>query len=197
MIMLRWFTVTVLLLAALPAMGESLPTFFGRSGQFIELTPKRPAPDVRFLDETGARRHLAEFRGKAIVLNIWATWCPPCVYEMPALARLAEAYRDAPLEVVAISIDRDGLRAVKPFFRRHGLEGLRIYLDPNQESIFTTTDDRRDDALPLYGLPVTFFIDQRGILVGYLTGAAEWDAEDVRRFLTHLQDAGDPVPSSR
>lgn len=87
--LLQWLTFTVLLIAGAPTMAESLPTFFGHSSQFIELTPKGPPSAVAFLDETGAVRRLSEFRSKSIVLNIWATWCPPCVYEMPALARLA------------------------------------------------------------------------------------------------------------
>src|SRR3546814_9589965 len=93
---LAWHVVLTLAvsLMAPPAMADSPGTLFGFSSQFIELSPKQSVPDIAFIDESGRKRQLAEFRGKVILLNIWATWCPPCVYEMPALARLADALRE-------------------------------------------------------------------------------------------------------
>lgn len=185
---LAWHVVLALAVSLLapPAMADSSGTLFGFSSQFIELSPKRTVPNIAFIDESGRERRLAEFRGKVILLNIWATWCPPCVYEMPALARLADALRGEPIQVIAIAIDPVGLAAVKPFFRRYDLGVLRIYLDPDQRGVFTSSDDESEGALPLYALPISFFVDQQGKLIGYLKGAADWGSADARNFLAHL-----------
>jgi len=95
----------------------------------------RPLPELRFTDGAGAQRSLADFRGRAILLNVWATWCVPCRKEMPALDRVQQTLGGPEFEVVALSIDRDGARAVKDFYAELELRALRIYVDPGGEAL--------------------------------------------------------------
>ena len=120
-----------------------------------------------------------------MLLNIWATWCKPCVREMPALDRLQGALGEDRFEVVALSIDSAGRAAVGPFFRRFGLEHLGIYLDPERHTAYTDAANPNGAAFPIYGLPITYLIDRQGRVVGYVTGPAEWDSDDAKRFLRH------------
>ncbi len=171
-----------------PAAASEFPRLDGYGGQFIEVVPKKTAPDIPFTDAAGRALRLSDFRGRAVLLNIWATWCPPCIREMPSLAGLQQAFGGDRFEVVALSIDSGGAPVVRAFFRALGIEGLGIYLDPRERAVFRTTDDARPDALPLYGLPLTFFIDRDGRLVGYLVGAADWNGQEARAFVRHFRD---------
>ena len=173
-----------------PAEASSFLRLDGTSGQFIEVVPKKAAADIRFRDVSGRALRLSNFRGRAVLLNVWATWCPPCIREMPSLAKLQEDFGGAAFEVVALSIDRGGAPVVRAFLRALGIESLGIYLDPGERAVYRTTDDARADALPLYGLPLSFFIDRQGRLVGYLVGAADWNGREARAFIRHFRDGG-------
>lgn len=118
--------------------------------------------------ETADGRKLWEeaFRGRFVLLNVWATWCPPCVKEMPSLDRLHALKGSGTFEVVALSIDRQGLDVVKPFFERIGLTSLAIYLDREARSM---------PALRITGLPTTLLIDPDGREIARWAGAREWD----------------------
>lgn len=129
----------------------------------------RPAPvaDIAFSDGEGRPLSLDDFRGRVVLLNLWATWCAPCVHEMPSLDRL-EGLRGGPdFEVVAISLDRQGLDAVNAFFAREKIGNLRIYLDRTMKAVAT---------LGARGLPYSLLIDRDGRAVGRAYGAAEWDS---------------------
>lgn len=173
-------------LVSTAALATSLPTFYGMSSQFIEYNPKKPAPDGAFLTETGRALRLPDFKGQALLVNIWATWCAPCVREMPELERLQEDLGSKNFAVIAISIDSNGAAAVRPFFQRMGIDDLSIYLDPSQRAVSGRGDKPSPNTFPLYGLPISFFVDKQGILVGYLTGSADWGAAKARSFIRHL-----------
>ena len=113
----------------------------------------------------GKTATLADFRGHVVLVNLWATWCAPCVKEMPSLERLQAKLGD--LKVLAISEDRQAATVVAPFIEKHGIEGLAIYLDPKNDV---------DHALAVGGLPTSFLIDRDGRILGELEGAAEWDS---------------------
>lgn len=151
---------------------------------FILSEPPKPAPAVTFSDREGGAVTLVDFRGRVLLLNIWATWCAPCVREMPSLDRLQAALGAEGLSVVALSVDREGLAAVEPFYRRLSLEALDIYLDPANEV-------GRSFTVP--GLPTSYLIDPEGALVGALAGPAEWDSPEAQALIRHYlpQDAGD------
>lgn len=162
------------------------PVFRSRSSQFILLRPIDPAPSTKIQGIGGAPVDLTQLRGRVVLLNFWASWCLPCVYEMPSLDRLAATADPSHLGIVAVAIDRDGAATVMPFLREHGLTHLSIGLDPNQRLGSLSTDHVSAGALPLWGLPITYIIDKHGDVVGYITGAAEWDSQKARAFLDYF-----------
>jgi thiol-disulfide isomerase/thioredoxin len=130
--------------------------------------------------------NLERLRGKVVILNFWASWCPPCVDELPSLDRLSAETDHNRLAVVAVSIDRDEAAAVAPFVAAHHLAHLAVYLDPQQDLGSLRADRVAAGALPLWGLPITYIIDREGRVVGYLTGAARWNSQNARDFLDYF-----------
>lgn len=130
----------------------------------------RAVPNLTFVDDKGAPRNLAQFRGKLVLLNVWATWCPPCRREMPTLERLQGQLGGPDFEVVALSIDRGGRAAVDSFFDEINVQALKVYVDP-------TTAVRNDLALTAF--PTTLLIDRQGREIGRYTGGANWDSPEV------------------
>lgn len=145
---------------------------------FDLLDPPRPLPELRFVDGEGRPLTLADFRGKVILLNIWATWCIPCLREMPTLDRLEAKLGGPDFQVVVLSIDTAGVAVVKKFYKALKLKALGIYVD-------RTT--RARVALGIAGIPTTLLIDRRGREIGRYAGPAEWDdtpaIEFIRRYL--------------
>ena len=142
-------------------------------GEFIPATPPQPAPEVKFTDIDGKPISLADFAGKPVVVNLWATWCQPCLREMPSLDRL-QAELDGKLTVLAVSEDRAGAKRVGEFVAQMGLKNLTIYLDPKSEL---------SHALGVRGLPTSIVIDAKGQIVGRVEGAAEWDSATMMAAL--------------
>jgi thiol-disulfide isomerase/thioredoxin len=134
----------------------------------------QPVPELQFADADGQSHTLAEFHGKVLLLNIWATWCLPCRKEMPTLDRLQAVLGGADFEVVALSVDRRGAESVKKFYADNGVEHLTIRVDASGQAGFT---------LASYGLPMTLVLDRQGQEIGRLVGPAEWDAPDMVEFL--------------
>ncbi len=126
--------------------------------------------EVRFVDADGRRMSLADFRGKQVLLNIWATWCGPCREEMPTLDRLQTRLGSPDFEVVALSIDREGVDMVRDFYTELDLQALRIYVD---------TSTMAPINLNVLGVPTTLLLDGNGQEVGRYTGPTEWDGEAV------------------
>ncbi len=139
-------------------------------GNFTLLDEPVPAPNKTMSGEFGEAVSIADYRGQVVLVNFWATWCAPCVREMPSLDRLQAALSDEGFKVMAVSIDRGGIDAVLPFYRRLGLENLAIFLDPKGEYA---------QEYGLRGLPSTYLVDRQGRLVGGSEGPLEWDAPEV------------------
>jgi thiol-disulfide isomerase/thioredoxin len=135
-------------------------------------------PNIAFEDEKGEPLTLAHFRGKVVLLNIWATWCPPCRKEMPTLDRLQQRLGGPDFDVVALSIDHEGVPAVKRFFKEIDVKALAIYIDKTVRAGFD---------LGVVGVPTTLLIDRSGQEIGRVAGPAEWDSpevvETIRRYL--------------
>jgi thiol-disulfide isomerase/thioredoxin len=167
------------------ALGQDakLPPLQGRGGQFTQLVPREQAPDKPVIALDGSVTTLARFRNQVLILNFWATWCPACRYELPALARLARDYGESDLAVAAVSIDEDGFAVVLPYLRRNQVTDLDVFLDPEQSLGSQYRDAEASGALPLFGLPMTYFIDRDGRVLGYISGAVEWDSQDARSFV--------------
>lgn len=146
------------------------------SGMPAFVFKKAPAPlaDVSFTDADGAPKTLKDFRGKTVLLNLWATWCAPCREEMPSLDRLQTELGSDTFEVVALAVDRTGVQAVKKFLDETGVKSLKLYID-------TTT--RSGSALKAIGMPTTILIDPEGREIGRLPGPAEWDSADAKRLV--------------
>lgn len=151
---------------------ESIP---GGSG--VQASPAS-VPEIQFQDGAGRPRSLAEFRGKVVVLNLWATWCAPCREEMPALDRLQTKLGGRDFEVVALSIDHQGPQVVRKFYDELGIKALQLYIDPSAQAGF---------KLATRGLPTTLIVDRAGREVGRRVGPAEWDAprmvEEMRSMI--------------
>jgi thiol-disulfide isomerase/thioredoxin len=145
-------------------------------------TGPKPVPELTFLDGEGEQVSLADFRGKVVVLNLWATWCAPCRREMPSLDRLQAELGDDGLEVIALSLDRGDVAKVREFFDELEIANLKIYRDP---------DTRASRALEALGLPTTIVIDRAGQEVGRLLGPAEWDSADALALLRTLVEPPD------
>jgi thiol-disulfide isomerase/thioredoxin len=146
--------------------------------------PPVPAPTEGFEAGDGSEVTLAAFRGQVVVLNFWATWCGPCVREMPSLNRLQAALDGHGLKVVAVSEDRAGREVVEKFYAEYGLDALELFLDARGGL-------RR--SLEVRGLPTTFIVDAEGRIVGSIEGAAEWDSPEAVELIHHyLKQLGEP-----
>ncbi|MFQ5467096.1 MAG: TlpA disulfide reductase family protein [Kiloniellaceae bacterium] len=174
------------MVAGAPAARATPPALQGEFAEdFNLLDPPVKAPPVALRDLDGKRVRLGDFRGQVVLLNFWATWCAPCVREMPALDRLQAALGGDGLAVVAASIDRGGRPVVEAFAKRLKLTRLGLYLDPKSAMA---------RALGLSGLPTTYLIDRAGGVVGVMTGAAEWDSPAAKALIRHY--LGEPAPGA-
>lgn len=138
--------------------------------------PPKALVDITFTDGDGAPSTLADRRGKVVVLNLWATWCPPCVREMPSLDRLEAALGGPDFEVIALSVDRGGAAVVLPFLENLGVGALGVYLD---------TSSRVLGALGIVSLPTTILIGRDGNELGRVVGPAEWDSVQAMALIRH------------
>jgi thiol-disulfide isomerase/thioredoxin len=142
-------------------------------GEFTPLAAPEPAPEVAFTTRGGETVNLADFKGRTVLVNLWATWCVPCIREMPSLDRL-QAKLGNELAILAISQDRGGAKLVEPFLQKLDLKALTTYLDPKGEV---------GHAFGARGLPTSVLIDREGRMVGRLEGAAEWDSPAMTALL--------------
>jgi thiol-disulfide isomerase/thioredoxin len=151
-------------------------------GEFVPSSQPFPAPEVSLADPTGETVELSELRGKLVIINLWATWCEPCLREMPSLERLQSRFGER-IAVLAVSEDRGGNKAVEPFIARLGLKSVKIYIDPKSEV---------GHAFGARGLPTSFLIDRESKVLGRVEGAAEWDSRKILGVLEPLL-SGDGV----
>jgi thiol-disulfide isomerase/thioredoxin len=146
----------------------------GQMAGFVFRKEPEALPALAFQDATGRERSLADWRGKVVLLNLWATWCVPCRKEMPALDRLQAEMGSDRFEVVAVSVDRSGVQGARKFLDETKVGRLALYADPSARLAAT---------LRAIGLPATLLIDAEGREVGRLLGPAEWDGEDAKRLI--------------
>lgn len=144
------------------------------------LVPDRPrtVPALRFKDGEGRDVSLADFRGRTVLLNLWATWCAPCREEMPALDALQQELGGDAFTVAAVSIDTQGLEKPKEFLKELNISALAFYADETAR-IFQDLKV----AGRAVGLPTTLLIDKEGCEIGYLPGPAAWASEDAKALI--------------
>ncbi len=152
-----------------------------RRGALVKLeAPKTPlpAPTTPFKDAAGKDVTLADFKGEVVVLNLWATWCAPCVTEMPTLAKLQAVYATQPVRVVALSVDREGdADLAASFIARHG--PLKLYRDPSYKVPFSMQPRAQ-------GFPTTVVYDRKGMERARLSGDADWSSPEARELVERL-----------
>lgn len=160
---------------------KALPSGPGRNelsvGQIAAFVFKK-APeeigDFPFFDAQGKQRSLKEWRGKVVLLNLWATWCAPCRKEMPGLDRLQAELGSDTFEVVTVSADKTGIEGAKKFFDQIKVEKLAVYADPTV---------RIHSGLKAIGMPATLLLDAEGREIGRLVGPAEWDTPEAKALI--------------
>lgn len=141
------------------------------------LTETRHLSQATYLDEKGDKRQLQDFAGEILFVNFWATWCPPCVKELPSFARLQKRLAGKPVRVIAISEDFGGIEIPAKFLRDREIEGLTLLLD-NQGGGFRSIGGR--------GLPTTLVVNKKSREVARLVGDLEWDSDEVVTFVESL-----------
>lgn len=172
----RWRGLLILAGLALSPIGlqsglTSLKTYVS-GNSYLQVTKKpRAINDLEFSDSRGNSIRLSDMKGRHVLLNVWATWCPPCRKEMPALDRLKPILEnDTDITVVALSVDRVSFEQLRAFYSTDGLKNLALYRGDEQTVM---------GALANGGLPTTLLLDHQGQEVARLIGPTEWDAPDV------------------
>jgi len=148
---------------------------------FLQYSKPQPLPEIAFVDRDGKPLSLSQWRGRVVLLNIWATWCPPCRAEMPTLNNLQQQMGSDDFEVVALSIDKGGPDVPADYMKKFNFSALKIYNDSKIKV-------RR--ALKLRGYPTTLLIDRQGREIGRLAGPAEWDSPGAKTLINQALGAG-------
>ena len=142
----------------------------GAMAAFLARPKPLNLPEISFVEAGGATKSLTDWKGKVVLLNIWATWCVPCREEMPTLDKLEAAFGGKDFEVVAVNIDRGGGDKPKSFLAETGATHLSLYTDPTGK-LFS--------VVKAVGMPTTLLIDREGREIGRLVGAADWDSQEA------------------
>lgn len=174
------FTLVFPALAALPTdkvydTGQPIekPMIMSR---FIEMSSARLVPDVSFTDTHGDSINLKQFDGKVVLMSLWATWCAPCINEIPQMEAIKQANINNDLVVLPVSIDEESDK-VAAFLARHDLGYYHTWLDPEMNI---------DNVMPADVVPATYVFDGSGNLIGFLRGYLDWSDKDIQPYLEKL-----------
>ncbi len=181
----------VILAASLSGAGQKSPTsaaavlhdqslLVGEMADFVYALPPRMAPGEPFLQE-GREVTLADFRGRTLLVNFWATWCAPCLKELPSLDALERDLGGRDFAVVAVAADTRGPDAARAFFDRLGIRSLKLYADPKLRLTIATGGSAV--------LPVSILYDARGREIGRLTGDADWESPEAKALMKAAIDS--------
>ncbi len=173
--------VTLYVILFIPTAGEATHSASepsdGTVQSFRSLQPPREPPYFEFQNHNGQTINLASFRGKVILLNLWATWCVPCIREMPSLDRLQAKIGKEDFVVLPISLDRGGRPVVEAFYRKLKIRHLGIYLDPELSV---------QKAFPIDVLPANFLVNRDGRVTGFLRSYVDWDAPEAATVIRQM-----------
>jgi thiol-disulfide isomerase/thioredoxin len=154
----------------------------GQMQNFTFFDSPKQMNGISFVDAQGRKLGLEDFRGKFVLVNLWATWCGPCRREMPSLDRLQARLSGDEFTVLALSQDRKGVAAVEKFLTQVGIKNLGVFVDSSARSART---------LGAIGLPTTILLNKEGGVIGRLIGPAEWDSDEAVRLIEIIiQEAG-------
>ena len=166
---MRRLITCMLLLAAVVAFGCSKKA----DGPAVE---GKPAPDFTLSDLSGKQVQLSSLKGKVVLVNFWATWCPPCREEIPSMVKLNQMMQGKNFQMLAVSIDERGKEAVQEFFSQAGVT-LPALLD---------TDGSVARRYGTTGVPETFIVDTKGVVRKKVVGAVDWSVPDGVQYLEQL-----------
>jgi peroxiredoxin len=172
MAVLIFVAVTVLVVILSLKLNDSAFKFSNQ----VAIKDNMPAPDFTFPGLDGKMVSLSDYKGKVVLLNIWATWCPPCVEEMPSMERLYQKFKGQNFEILAVSIDEPGLKVVAPFMKKSNLT-------------FPALIDSEGAIKAVYGItgiPESFIIDKQGNLIKKIIGPVDWATRDIFRFFSEV-----------
>ena len=152
---------------AYPGMEKQAQTQVQSSVDLINVLPKPfPIEAVSFKDSKGDAVDFSQYKGKVIMVNMWATWCPPCVRELPAISRFSAKIGSDDFEVLPVSIDLEGNKQVEPFLTSLGMENFNTYYDKEQ---------KLGQVFPLDTIPATFILNREGELIAFVRTFVDWD----------------------
>jgi thiol-disulfide isomerase/thioredoxin len=137
----------------------------------------KPIASITFKGRDNQELKLATFVGRPVLLNLWATWCAPCIAEMPALDQLQASFPNDTLAVIALSLDRGGLADIQPFWKDSKISSLKMYFDPTMSA---------SQALGVRGLPTTLLINKEGQELARMEGPAEWADHKVIEYFRKI-----------
>ena len=171
-----------LLCATLLAVAACLPACNKKEAQPVAVSggvaaEQKPAPDITVKTLKGEPLKLSSLKGTVVILNFWATWCPPCREEIPSMIRLNNAMAGKPFKMLAVSIDEGGAPDVEAFLAKSSQQALPAYLDSDSQAV---------KMYGITGVPETFIIDKNGVVIKKVIGPMAWDSAEVVAFLQNL-----------
>ena len=155
----------------------SFPAWAAPEG--FEMSSPQTLPEIAFQDENDSTVSLGDFKGKTVVLNLWATWCAPCVTEMPDLNTLQKRLKDKGVEIVTVSMDRS-IEKARIFYKKTGIDALPLYWDSTRSLGFD---------LGFNGLPATIIVNTNGQEVVRVSGPLNWLDQEIEAFLLAVESA--------
>ncbi len=158
------------------------PVFETARSQFTLVEPSTSLPKVTLTDLNGRHTQLAPVSGKVLLINVWATWCEACRFELPLLEHF-QATMGSHVKVAAVSVDKADRKTVGAYLERLSIRHLAIYLDP--DGLIAGSAGGTAAALPLYKMPMTYLIAPSGRIAGYIAGTADWLAPEGQALLAY------------
>ena len=149
----------------------------GAMKRFVFNDKMVPATNASFQDANGRVVNFSDFNGKVILVNLWATWCAPCIKEMPDLNELQKSFENDEFEVILISQNSDGIESSLAFLKNNNISHLTTYIDTNRSVARTFKAN---------ALPTSILINAKGYEVGRLIGPAEWNSDSAQRLINYF-----------
>jgi len=152
------------------------PPLSGWMENFVPVAERSEPVPLTLQKQDNSSVALDDWRGKIVLLNFWATWCSPCIREMPSILRLSEKLGGDDFAVIALSQDIRGWEKIAPFLAKHDLAGLPVYADPGIKGT---------RLFRVKAMPTTILLDRKGREIGRLAGHAEWDSGEALALIRH------------